>query len=105
MKNWERGGFQGLMKQNSVEMLQNQDHTDEKDSVYVDSGLQARQILQEVYHSLLAKGYNPVMQIVGYLTTEDPTYIPNYNRARELISSIDRDELLCEIVRSYFEKG
>ncbi len=62
------------------------------------------QALDRVYHALLEKGYNPVMQIVGYLLTEDPTYITNYNSARALIGRIDRDELLGEIVRFYFEQ-
>jgi uncharacterized protein (UPF0297 family) len=62
------------------------------------------QALDKVYRALLEKGYNPVMQIVGYLLTEDPTYITNYNSARALIGRIDRDELLGEIVRFYFEQ-
>lgn len=62
------------------------------------------QALQTVYAALREKGYNPVMQIVGYLLTEDPTYITNYEGARALISRIDRDELLNEIVRFYFEQ-
>lgn len=62
------------------------------------------QALEKVYSALREKGYNPVMQIVGYLLTEDPTYITNYDSARALISRIDRDELLQEIVRFYFEQ-
>ena len=49
------------------------------------------------------KGYNPINQIVGYILTEDPTYITNYKNARTLISRLDRDELLQELVRSYLE--
>ena len=64
----------------------------------------AEQALDQIYHTLLEKGYNPVMQIVGYLLTEDPTYITNYNRARALICQLDRDDLLNEIVRFYFEQ-
>lgn len=88
-----------------TEMLRDQNNTQGDVAVSATPDENARQVLLEVYRSLLEKGYNPVMQIVGYLTTEDPTYIPNYNRARELISGIDRDELLCAIVRHYFEKG
>mgnify|MGYP005611626347 CR=1 FL=1 len=60
-----------------------------------------RLILRTVFDSLQEKGYNPVNQIVGYLLTEDPTYITNYNNARRLICKLDRDELLQELVRSY----
>ena len=62
------------------------------------------QALKAVYSALQQKGYNPVMQIVGYLLTEDPTYITNYEGARALIGRVDRDELLGEIVRFYFEQ-
>ena len=60
-----------------------------------------RRILRNVYEALTEKGYNPVNQIVGYLLTEDPTYITNYNNARSLICKVDRDELLQELVRHY----
>lgn len=64
-----------------------------------------RRILRNVYEALTEKGYNPVNQIVGYLLTEDPTYITNYNNARSLICKIDRDELMQVLVREYlFEK-
>ncbi len=60
-----------------------------------------RRALRTVFDSLQEKGYNPVNQIVGYLLTEDPTYITNYNNARSMICKLDRDELLQELVRSY----
>ncbi len=60
-----------------------------------------RLILRSVFDSLNEKGYNPINQIVGYLLTEDPTYITNYNGARSLICKIDRDELLQELVKNY----
>jgi len=60
-----------------------------------------REILSSVYDALRLKGYNPVNQIVGYILSEDPTYITNYNNARALISRLDRDELLQELVSSY----
>ncbi len=64
-----------------------------------------RHILRSVFDALNEKGYNPINQIVGYLLTEDPTYITNYNNARSMICKIDRDELLQELVRCYlFEK-
>lgn len=60
-----------------------------------------RRILRNVYEALTEKGYNPVNQIVGYLLTEDPTYITNYNNARALIRKLDRDELLQVLVKKY----
>ncbi len=60
-----------------------------------------KRILTSVYNSLTEKGYNPINQIVGYLLSEDPTYITNHNNARALICKLDRDELLQEIVRHY----
>ena len=64
-----------------------------------------RRILRSVFDALNEKGYNPINQIVGYLMTEDPTYITNYNNARSMICKIDRDELLKILVRCYlFDK-
>ena len=60
-----------------------------------------RRVLVEVYRALEEKGYNPINQIVGYILSEDPTYITNYNQARTLIRKIDRDELLQILVRNY----
>ena len=60
-----------------------------------------RRILRGVYEALTEKGYNPINQIVGYLLTEDPTYITNYNNARSMICKIDRDELMQVLVREY----
>lgn len=60
-----------------------------------------RRILLSVFDALNEKGYNPINQIVGYLLTEDPTYITNYNNARNMICKIDRDELLQELVQRY----
>lgn len=62
-------------------------------------------ILRSVFDALNEKGYNPINQIVGYLLTEDPTYITNYNNSRSKICKIDRDELMQELVRCYlFDK-
>jgi uncharacterized protein (UPF0297 family) len=70
---------------------------DEKDNMH--------RILRSVFDALNEKGYNPINQIVGYLLTEDPTYITNYNNARSMICKIDRDELLQDLVHSYlFDK-
>ena len=62
-----------------------------------------KEILRAVYDTLSEKGYNPIGQIVGYLLSEDPTYITNYNNARALIRRIDRDELMGELVKNYLE--
>ncbi len=70
----------------------------------VSNRAQIREILSSVYDSLVLKGYNPINQLVGYILTEDPTYITNYNNARSLICRVDRDELLQELVRTYLEK-
>ncbi len=67
----------------------------------VDKSTEIHEILTSVYDALKVKGYNPINQIVGYILTEDPTYITNYKNARTLISHLDRDELLQELVRSY----
>lgn len=77
------------------------DHNTIKFTVPVDTNEEMKQILTEVYRSLTEKGYNPINQIVGYLLTEDPTYVTNHNNARSLICKLDRDELLQELVRHY----
>ena len=72
-----------------------------KFEVPVDTNEEMKLILTEVYRSLTEKGYNPINQIVGYILSEDPTYITNHNNARSLICKLDRDELLQELVRHY----
>lgn len=57
-----------------------------------------------MYEALLEKGYNPINQLVGYILSEDPTYITTHNNARGLIRHIDRDELLQVLLRSYLER-
>jgi len=61
-------------------------------------------ILSSVYNALVEKGYNPINQIVGYLLSEDPTYITNHNNARALIRKIDRDEFLQQMVRNFLQQ-
>lgn len=61
----------------------------------------ARDVLLAVYDALQEKGYNPINQIVGYLLSGDPAYIPRHNNARSLINKHERDELIEELVRSY----
>mgnify|MGYP004532429389 FL=1 len=62
-----------------------------------------KEILTIVYDALRKKGYNPINQLVGYLLSEDPTYITTFNNARSLIKNIDRDELLQLMVKSYLD--
>lgn len=70
-------------------------------SIYDERDREIRAVVQEVYDALKEKGYNPINQLVGYILSEDPTYITTYNNARSLIRKIDRDELLQTLVRSY----
>lgn len=63
--------------------------------------LMRKQRMLQVYDALREKGYNPIGQIVGYILTEDPTYITNYAGARNIISRIEREELLKDIIETY----
>ena len=64
----------------------------------------AENIIRSTCSSMEKKGYNPINQIVGYILSEDPTYITNYNNARTLICRLDRDELLQELLKNYLDK-
>ncbi|ASR41101.1 IreB family regulatory phosphoprotein [Ligilactobacillus agilis] len=64
-----------------------------------------KETLTTVYNALEEKGYNPINQIVGYLLSGDPAYIPRLNDARNLIRKYERDEIIEELVRSYLDKG
>lgn len=70
-------------------------------SVHDERETEMKEILTTVYEALNEKGYNPINQLVGYILSEDPTYITTYKNARSLIRHIDRDELLQSLVRSY----
>lgn len=72
-------------------------------TVNEDKEAELRRNLNVIYDALIQKGYNPINQIVGYILSEDPTYITTYNNARSLIRHIDRDELLQVLVRSYLQ--
>lgn len=72
-----------------------------KFSLNYDKDDEIKVILTTVYNSLKEKGYNPISQIVGYILSEDPTYITNHNNARTLIRKLDRDELLQTMLKSY----
>jgi len=60
-----------------------------------------KMLLRAVYDALSEKGYNPINQLVGYVLTEDPTYITNYKNARGMIRRIDRDELMAALLKEY----
>lgn len=70
----------------------------------IDTKTEIKEIMSSVYDALLVKGYNPINQLVGYILSEDPTYITNYKNARSLITRVDRDELLQELLLSYLGK-
>lgn len=70
----------------------------------LDEDDEIKTVLTTVYNALQEKGYNPINQIVGYILSEDPTYITNYNNARSLIRRIDRDELLQTLLKSYLSE-
>ncbi|MGN0631183.1 MAG: IreB family regulatory phosphoprotein [Ruminococcus sp.] len=70
-------------------------------SVNDEKEIEMKRNLTIVYDALVQKGYNPVNQIVGYILSEDPTYITTYNNARSIIRHIDRDELLQVLVKAY----
>jgi len=65
--------------------------------------IEVGEVLERVYQALTEKGYNPVNQIVGYIMSGDPTYITNYGGARTLISKVERDEILEELMRVYID--
>ena len=69
-----------------------------------DKNAEMREILLTIYDALSEKGYNPVNQIVGYLLSEDPTYITSHNNARVNITRLDRFDILTEILDTYFNK-
>ena len=75
-----------------------------KFKVNLDKDQEIKVILSSVYNSLKEKGYNPINQIVGYILSEDPTYITNHNNARTLIRQLDRDELLQVLLKSYLDE-
>ena len=73
-------------------------------SISGDKEKQVKEILGIVYNALKEKGYNPVSQIVGYILSEDPTYITTHNNARSLMRRVDRDELMQLLIENYIGK-
>ena len=82
-------------------MAEIQGSTTQVFSIKDEIDIQMKKTLTEVYYALQKKGYNPIDQIVGYLLSEDPTYITNYNNARAEMRKLDRDELLKLMVQHY----
>ncbi len=68
-----------------------------------DKNNRTKEILKEVYNALQEKGYNPINQIVGYILSGDPTYITSHKNARNIIRTLERDELLEKMVKNYIE--
>ena len=70
-------------------------------SIYSEKDEEIRQTLKEVYDALKEKGYNPINQIVGYILSEDPTYITTHRGARNKIRRLDRDDILQSLLKNY----
>ncbi|MBQ2392013.1 MAG: IreB family regulatory phosphoprotein [Clostridia bacterium] len=68
-----------------------------------ESDIQMRSVITQVYEALVENGYNPINQLVGYILSEDPTYITTHKNARNLIRKIDRDELLSALLKYYLK--
>ena len=68
-----------------------------------DKEREVHEIIESVYDALKIKGYDPISQIVGYILSDDPTYITSYNGASSLIAKVERDELLEELVKNYIK--
>ncbi len=83
--------------------MQDRDQDTRKFRVEKEEVRKASQILREVYAALKEKGYNPINQIVGYILSGDPAYITSYKNARTLSRTLERDELIEELVRAYLE--
>ena len=71
--------------------------------VNTDPEYRVKEILDTVYDAMAEKGYNPVNQIVGYILSGDPTYIPSYKNARSMIMKVERDELVEELLKEYIK--
>ena len=86
-------------------IVENNPTAEELKDLIDDKEREMRETLLTVYNALKEKGYNPVSQIVGYILSEDPTYITTHHNARSLIRRIDRDELLEELVQFYLSNN
>ena len=72
-------------------------------SIYNEKDEEIKTTLQEVYDALQEKGYNPINQIIGYILSEDPTYITTHRDARKKIRKLDRDDVLQSLLRNYLK--
>ena len=84
--------------------MNSMDHTMKFDVKSEELETQSKDVLLEEYDALIEKGYNPINQMVGYLLSGDPAYIPRHNNARNLIRKVERDELIEELVKSYLKQ-
>lgn len=89
------------IKQNSMKGVYNVGDSTAIFSIHDKKDYEIHEIVQQVYDALKEKGYNPVNQLVGYILSEDPTYITTYKNARAMIRKVDRDDLLQAMLRSY----
>ena len=71
--------------------------------IYNEKDEEIKTTLQEVYDALQEKGYNPINQIIGYILSEDPTYITTHRDARKKIRNLDRDDILQSLLRNYLK--
>ena len=93
--------FMNVATQAAIKGGEEMDDFTRRFNIAKEKDAEIRRVLSTVYEALEEKGYNPINQIVGYILSEDPTYITNHNSARTLIRKIDRDELLQVLVRYY----
>jgi len=84
--------------------MSSMDHTMKFDVRSEEVETSPKDVLVIVHEALKEKGYNPINQIVGYLLSGDPAYIPRHNNARNLIRKVERDELIEELVKSYLKQ-
>ena len=84
--------------------MSSMDKTKKFDVVAEEVETSPKEVILTVYDALLEKGYNPINQIIGYLLSGDPAYIPRHNNARSMIRKRERDELIEELVRSYLSQ-
>jgi uncharacterized protein (UPF0297 family) len=79
------------------------DHTRQFNVKSDDVNISPREVLTLVYSALEEKGYHPINQLVGYLLSGEPAYIPRHNNARTLIRKIERDEIIEELLKFYLK--
>jgi len=81
--------------------MNNDDQKTVRFNIEDDKKSQAEEILLQVFNALEEKGYDPIVQLVGYFISGDPSYVTSHNNARSLVRKLDRDELLSELLRFY----